>query len=189
MGKLLTGKTSIDELRAATAPGFPRADLRVAWKPRAYPLPWINSWKPALSRTGWKELDTKRAVEAEEKRLCFLCGEPLGDLSIMGRHRASYSEEGTDGSRWNWITDGPPGHPRCLALAAEVCPHLRTQHEGNEDFIIAFQWEGPLLGYLEVPKDLMTDGSPRYLVRPGAKPLTLGELRALAEVDPLGDGL
>lgn len=84
------------------------------------------------------------------------------------------------------MTDGPAGHPRCVALAAEHCPHLRTQHKGDETFLIAFVWTGGGLGYMQAPEDTSMEGGPRLVVRPGVTDLTLGELRQLALENPLG---
>lgn len=117
---------------------------------------------------------------AEKEGICFCCGEVLRKLQVMGRHRASI--EGVH------LTDGPAGHPRCVALAAEHCPHLRNQHKGDEGFVIALVWRGQGLGYVKTPHEMMVDGSPRLVVRPEATTLTLGELRKLAKDDPLGVG-
>jgi hypothetical protein len=174
---LLTPKTPVDRAMAATDPGWPRAMIRTRWRSRTYPLPWINGWKPMVERHGFKELNTKRNNEAERDRLCFCCGEPLLELSLMGRHRASFEV---------WLTDGPAGHPRCMALAVEYCPHLRKQHRGDPDFVIAYAWRGKTIGYVETPTEMMMDGTPRRIVRPGATEVTLAEVRELAERCPLG---
>lgn len=183
----LTPDSPIEELRAAIATGWPRSKLKVDRHERAVPLPWINGMLPAIESDGWKRLDPMRNRVAEDESLCFCCGEPLRELSVMGRHRASFAS-GRSG-RFAWITDGPAGHPRCLALAAAHCPHLREQHGGRDDIVIAFSWDRPdTLGYVETPLELVQLGEPRLLVRPEAVPLTLAELRALASRDPVGDG-
>lgn len=174
---------TIAELGASTGPGWPRLMLKVPWKPWAYPLPWISRSAPAFNRIGWRELDKDRWAEAERDRLCFCCGMKLERLTIMGRHRASLE----DTEPQVWLTDGPAGHPRCVALAAEHCPHLREQHRGQTDFVIAFAWNDPeILGYVELPLKTEKGRELRLIVRPGARPLTLGELRKLAKGNPMG---
>jgi hypothetical protein len=181
--RTLTLNSSADELVKATGAGWPRARLAHPAQLRALPLPWINGTKPAFEPQGWKMLDAGRRRDCEELRLCFCCGERLDGLSVMGRHRASFRR----GDRWVWLTDGPAGHPRCMALAAVHCPHLRDQHRGRERFIIAFTWRGLELGYVETPEEIVAKGEPRFIVRPGAKAITLGTLRKLAKADPLGE--
>ena len=102
----------------------------------------------------------------------------------MGRHGASFD----DGEHTVYLTDGPAGHPRCLALAAAHCPHLLNQHGGDPEYVIALAWEDiEHLGYVELPAEMRTGQQPRLVVRPGAVPLTLGRLRELASTDPLGE--
>lgn len=179
--EVLTLHTPVDELIAATYPGWPRRLLKVPWKPRAMPLVWINASRPAFEHNGWKQLDQGRVREARDDLLCFCCGESLSLLQVMGRHRASYEVDG-DVAR---LTDGPGGHPRCMALATEHCPHLRAQLSAAPEREIAFVYSGPGLGYIDIPEE-MSIGTPRLLVRPEAEPLTLVQLLELAESDPLG---
>lgn len=172
----------MEEMDAAAGAGWPRAFIE--WDEGLFPLPWVNGTAPALRLSGFVELNALRARNAEDYRLCFCCGEPLRHLAIMGRHRASLDD--TDPQVW--LTDGPAGHPRCMALAAKHCPHLRGQHRDDSGFVIALAWEGiEVLGYVELPSEMNTGGQPRFIVRPGAVPLTLGRLRELAVADPLGE--
>lgn len=180
--RTLTATTPADELKQAVAVGWPRNRYVAPGRDRALPLPWINGLNPFADARGWIMLDGARRHACEHERLCFCCGEPLQTLSIMGRHRASFRR----GDRRVWLTDGPAGHPRCMALAAVHCPHLRDQHRGRERFIIAFTWRGLELGYVEMPEEIVAKGEPRFIVRPGATPITLGTLRKLAAADPLG---
>lgn len=184
MSQTLTGSASVDELVEATRPGWPRMRFRRPGE-KAHPMPWINALNPAMKPRGWIEMHGQRVRQAEEQRLCFCCGQELAELSVMGRHRASFLD--TDTGQWIWMTDGPPGHPRCVALAAAHCPHLLDQHEGHADYTIALLWRGATTGYVETPQE-MSIGEPRYVVRPGAVALSLGELRKLAARDPLGVG-
>lgn len=178
---VLTGTTPADELADALEPGWPRP--YVERDEKRYPLPWVNGLAPALGRT-FAELNGWRSRQCEDYRLCFCCGLALVRLQIMGRHRASFEDE----QHTVYLTDGPAGHPRCLALAAQHCPHLREQHRGDPDAVIALAWDGrERLGYVELPSEMRTGAQPRLIVRPGAVPLTLGRLRELAKADPLGE--
>lgn len=173
--------TPADELAPAMEAGWPRAFVR--WDERTFPLPWVNGLAPALRSNGFLELNAWRFRQCEDHRRCFCCGELLRRLSIMGRHRASLD----DTEPQVWLTDGPAGHPRCVALAAAHCPHLLGQHRGREDYVIALAWEDiEVLGYVEMPAEMLVGNQPRLVVRPDAVPLTLGRLRELAVADPLG---
>lgn len=187
----LDERTDVEVALAASQPGWPRALVedpamspamraQALRPPRPIPLPWINAINPLLhGRRGWLEMHGARSREADEQGLCFCCGLPLQRLKVMGQHRSSF-----DGVP---MTDGPPGHPRCVALAATYCPHLERQHRGDEDVVIAYGWgeDGP--GYQQVPEEMLVSGQPRYVVLPGARPLTLAHLRLLAQRDPLGE--
>lgn len=180
--RTLTPNSPADEVVEACNAGWPRNRYAHPAQLKALPLPWINGTKPIFEQSGWIMLDAVRRRACEDERLCFCCGEPLQALSVMGRHKASFKR----GDRQVWLTDGPAGHPRCLALAAVHCPHLAAQHRGRERFIIAFTWRSLELGYVETPEEVVAKGEPRFIVRPGAKPITLGTLRKLARTDPLG---
>ncbi len=182
---VLTPEDDVEQVLAASRPGWPRALVRVPWKVKPLPLPWINAIAPLLKERGWVEMDGNRWRDADDHGLCFCCGEPLRGTKVLGRHGASwYSAECR---HMVWLTDGPPGHPRCIALAARHCPHLRGQHQGDEDFVIALAWTGDGVGYVEVPPEHQVEGAPRLLVHPHAKQLTLAQLRAYASADPLGE--
>jgi hypothetical protein len=177
---------AIDDLVKATSAGWPRRFLPTDGTPARLPLPWINGAHPILNgRRGWVELNELRLKEAEKERLCFCCGEALNKTLVMGRHRASFPrDEDEPGSPIIWLTDGPGGHPRCMALAAQYCPHLTRQHQGDPDFRIALAWAGEGPGYVRF--DGPEEGGARLLCHVSVQALTLGQLRALASADPLG---
>jgi hypothetical protein len=160
---------------------------------RRLPLPWVNGLKPVWQAArGFVEMDPKRVSASEQTKpwgLCVVCGLELGRVRVMGRFR------GTDRLAGVMLTDGPAGHPRCIALAARHCPHLRSlagldeplRNGAEHDRVVAYVYDGPGPPSLAVPKG-RGSGLPR-VVHPSARKLTPEDLRALAKTDPLGHGL
>lgn len=142
---------------------------------RLLPVPWIA----ALQSTGAVEWTGfhRDADRAHHQRLCQICGQKLHRLIVLARA----FQEGE--------TSGPGGHPRCMALAAQSCPHL-LRH-GGEDAVVAYLYDGPGLGYVSAPDWTPAEGETMYSdtngVDSSSVPLTRGELKALARRDPLGD--
>lgn len=186
------GGMPLHELHAKAAPGWPRWFflVTVGGRPRRMPLPWINGLHPVWAGVrGFVKMEPGRVDEAKSAGrfgLCVVCGEELGHVRVMGRWRGDKELE-----RVTMLTDGPPGHPRCIALAVKHCPHLRAlagEPEGDRkgpepDRVVAYVYDGPGPAAMEVPGT--NAGIPR-VVHPRARPLTPEELRALVSRDPLG---
>jgi hypothetical protein len=143
---------------------------------RRLPVPWISGLAP-LILGAWASFDPHRASQAQEQRLCFCCGRRLERLVILGRY-SSLPEK-------NMLSDGPGGHPRCLALAAGACPYLQLQQACDPNVAVAYVYEGPGLGYRPIPASKTLFSSP-VVVDPTAQALTYPQLTRLAHHDPLG---
>lgn len=78
-------------------------------------------------------------------------------------------------------TAGPGGHPRCILLAVQTCPHL-VELGG----VVAWEYVGEGTGYVVTPEDLEDGFGSGEPVAPGARPLTRDEVRDIAKQDPWG---
>lgn len=189
---MITSRSPLRAMQEAARRGWPRTFLHSDGDDRARPMQWINGIAAAVDGS-WIAMDPARLRESREERVCFCCGGRLGTVEVMGRHRAS--------EPWSdppiWLSDGPPGHPRCVALAAGFCPHLYRQHGGVEDFLIAWAFTPSTAwprGYVMIEQRDDPDAEQqgpmnRMIVHPSAFPLTLGRLREYAARDPLGEAM
>lgn len=155
-------------------PGWPRPWLEHPSGRR--PLPWILGSAPIIL-DAWITFDMDRARRAHTKRLCFCCGLPLAALIVLGCYRPERKAETLMRS------DGPGGHPRCLALALGSCPHLASA--GHRE-TITYLYEGSGLGYSTDSTDPTRPFDQPVRVDPEARPLTREALLALAVDDPEG---
>jgi hypothetical protein len=165
---------------APEASGWPRRWLH--WKagrghtPRRQsglkPVPWINGVHPAEDNN-WLQFPPERSDKAYYHRVCVVCGEPMTGTIIFG-----VDDEDSHS------TAGPGGHPRCLWLAVNTCPHLMEKGPAET---VAWAYEGTGRGHTcpAVPDDEpYSSGS--QVVDLDARPLTRDELRAWAKRDPFG---
>ncbi|WP_372659856.1 hypothetical protein [Amycolatopsis kentuckyensis] len=90
----------------------------------------------------WRLLDGARQALAQDASLCQVCGEPLPTRALVV----------LDGAR---VVSDTALHPRCLAVADAVCPHLARS--------------ATRYTYAEVTRlDLLADGRPLTPPRPDA---------------------
>jgi hypothetical protein len=136
--------------------------------PDRLPVPWING--PCIEKDGDWHSFREDAQKAHHERLCVVCGEPLGKVIALG---AMHGDK---------VTAGPGGHPRCIWLAANTCPHLVEQHD--DEATIAWVYKGPDVGYICDDLDLDWGGGEE--IDSSARPLKLAELKELARSNPLG---
>ncbi|WIX85835.1 hypothetical protein [Amycolatopsis sp. DG1A-15b] len=118
----------------APGAGWPRPVL----DGRAHP--WVT---PVSNGTPWWTLlDGARQARAQDAWLCQMCGQPLDAIALVVlREKKVLSDAGL--------------HPRCLHLAAVVCPHLAAS--------------GARYAVAEVTRsDLRADGRPLPPIRPDA---------------------
>lgn len=87
------------------------------------PVPWIGGIGP--QEGSWSYVESRRAREADDKRLCVVCGLNLGTNWVYALFQ---------GAPYDSVGDGiycPPsptyGHPNCILIAVLYCPHLKNQ--------------------------------------------------------------
>lgn len=98
---------------------------RLARRPvnkRGFPVPWFVSWRNG----DWDfvNLDPRNIGEAYRRKVCWLCGEPLGRFMafVIGPMCSI-----------NRISSEPPSHRECAEYAVRACPFLaRPNAKRNE---------------------------------------------------------
>jgi hypothetical protein len=80
---------------------------------RGFPVPWFVS----MIRGKWDfvNLDPRKIIEAYNRKICWLCGEPLGTFKafVIGPMCSI-----------NRVSSEPPAHADCAEYAVKACPFL-----------------------------------------------------------------
>lgn len=89
---------------------------RMARRPiseRGFPVPWFVSF--INGKWDFVNLDPRKIVEAYKKRICWLCGEPMGQYKsfVIGPMCSI-----------NRVSSEPPEHRDCAEYAVKACPFL-----------------------------------------------------------------
>lgn len=100
------------ELRRGLPP-LPTRISKLPLDPRGYPIPWFVA--EVDGKRDFRVADGAKRAIAVNKRLCWLCGEPLGrylafvigPMCVVNRN-----------------TSEPPCHRDCAEFAAQACPFL-----------------------------------------------------------------
>jgi hypothetical protein len=121
---------------------LPPPPIRIARLPkdeRGYPVPWFVAWfldgrevgpRVPGAKSDFRILGSGKRELAVKKRLCWVCGEPLGvhQVFAIGPMCAV-----------NRTTMEPPGHRACMEYSATACPFLtvpaRRRNEAGLDEI------------------------------------------------------
>lgn len=82
---------------------------------RGLPVPWFVTEKDDNGRWDFRFLHPARRDEAVRRRVCWMCGQPLG------RYKASLIGPTSFIDR---VITEPPGHKDCSLYAVRVCPFL-----------------------------------------------------------------
>lgn len=102
-------------------PELPTMPPRIARLPvdpkRGYPVPWFVAWIDGVP--DFRVIAPRKREDAVERRVCWLCGEPLGAYKafVIGPMCAI-----------NRTSSEPPCHRDCAIFAAQACPFLVRPH-------------------------------------------------------------
>jgi hypothetical protein len=89
---------------------------------RGFPVPWFVSFIDG--KWDFVNLDPRKIVEAYHRKICWLCGEPLGQYKafVIGPMCSI-----------NRVSSEPPAHNDCAEYAVRACPFLaRPNAKRNE---------------------------------------------------------
>lgn len=117
---------------------LPSPPIRIARLPldhRGYPVPWFVAWfkdgrevprsiEVAGGEPDFRVLASGKRELAVKKRLCWICGEPLGVHQVfpIGPMCAV-----------NRTTMEPPGHRACIEYSVKACPFLTVPRRRRDD--------------------------------------------------------
>lgn len=77
----------------------------------------------------WLTFDPENAEKCRTNYLCVACGLPLGRTVVLGHMNPR-------------VTDGPPCHPRCFALALKFCPRFSQAPYTRSKQTVAYVYDG-----------------------------------------------
>jgi hypothetical protein len=98
---------------------------RMARRPiseKGFPVPWFASFIDGA--WDFVNLDPRKIIEAYNRKICFLCGEPLGSFKAF-----------TIGPMCsiNRVSSEPPAHRECAEYAVRACPFLSRPNAKRND--------------------------------------------------------
>lgn len=153
---------------------------------RKLPNLWIGGENQLAD--DWTTFVRAREVAACRDKQCVVCGEKIEGVPVFGRYFRSLPGARYVGTRDdNWYSrhsDGPWGHPRCIHLAVNACPHFERWLKTSPDT------DNTIVAYVHVTEEnpykdaLWHSGD--YRVPEDALALTKVELAALAKEAPMG---
>lgn len=98
------------ELKAETIPDRIKA---LPVDDRGYPVPWFVDWLDG--KPEFRAMDLKKWVDAVKRRLCWVCGQPLGiNLCFVAGPMCGINRTSAE----------PPSHYECGKWSAINCPFL-----------------------------------------------------------------
>jgi hypothetical protein len=94
---------------------IPHRMRRLPISERGFPTPWFVWINPETKLADFRVIGPDKIVNAVQKRLCWLCGQPLGTWFAF-----------TAGPMCiiNRVSAEPPEHVDCAEYAAKACPFL-----------------------------------------------------------------
>lgn len=112
--------------KSTLRPWLEKLTARLAKLPvaRGFPVPWFVAWLKN-GEPEFRAMDPRKYRRAVGKRLCWVCGEPLGfnGTFVIGPMCAI-----------NRVSSEPPSHLECARWSARNCPFLTSrQLERRED--------------------------------------------------------
>lgn len=133
---------------------------------RQLPVPWILG-QNKHGEIRWTVFKDDWTVAAHG-HLCQVCGEVLSSIKLLGIEKPG-------------MTSGSACHPRCMALALSLCPHLIDASP-----LVAYRYDGPGPGFYVPDQELLLQGLPEYEVMTTAVPYTASDVVELARQNPMG---
>lgn len=108
---------------------MPARIKRLPISPTGFPVPWFVHWEDGVPE--FRMLGKNKIADAWRRKLCWVCGEPLGRIAAM-----------TLGPMCaiNRTISEPPSHRDCAVYSAIACPFLsnprmRRNSEGLPDHV------------------------------------------------------
>lgn len=84
---------------------------------RGYPIPWFVAY--VEGKPEFRAMDARKYHNAVKKRLCWVCGEPLGvNIAFVAGPTCGINRTSAE----------PPSHYACAAWSARNCPFLNNPH-------------------------------------------------------------
>jgi hypothetical protein len=80
---------------------------------RGFPVPWFVSF--INGKWDFVNLDPRKIIEAYNRKICWLCGEPLGQYKAFAIGPMCSI---------NRVSSEPPSHADCAEYAVKACPFL-----------------------------------------------------------------
>jgi hypothetical protein len=102
---------------------IPARMLKLPVDPRGYPTPKFVGWIDGVP--DFRTVDSRFMQDAIRRRLCFLCGEPLG------RHMAFVIGPMCCINR---VSAEPPSHYECARFAVKACPFLTQPNRKRNEY-------------------------------------------------------
>lgn len=102
-------------------PGLPPVPWRMRARPihRGYPVPWFVADVDGVP--DFRIVDARKYRPAIERRLCWLCGRPLGAYLAFAIGPMCAV---------NRVNSEPPSHRECAQFAMQGCPFMTQQEKG-----------------------------------------------------------
>jgi len=116
---------------------------RIAKLPRdsaGRPVPWFVYWKDGVP--DFRVIGPGKVADAYYKRLCFVCGEPLGKFAafVIGPMCAI-----------NHTSGEPPNHRDCALYSVRACPFLTTPRMHRRERDLPKDYDMPGIGITRNP--------------------------------------
>lgn len=118
-------------------PPLPRRMLKLPVEERGYPVPWFVQW--IGGKPDFRVMDATKRVRAVNQKLCWLCGEPLGQYMafLIGPMCAI-----------NEISAEPPSHRDCARFAVKACPFLAMPKMVRRESGLPADWSDEVGGVM-----------------------------------------
>lgn len=113
---------------------------RMARRPvsnKGFPVPYFVTQRDAEGNYDFRAVAGETVVNCYNKKLCWLCGEPLGQYKafVIGPMCA-----------FNRVSSEPPSHRECAEYAIKACPHLSHPNAKRNDAGLSEETKNSFIG-------------------------------------------